>query len=183
MPKKHLRKNLLDKRNKLGSGDKMKADWSLFEALKTTPQIEVAEKIVAFFPHKSEPNIEPFLEWVVSNKKELYLPRVNEVGLDLVRVLFFSDLEQGSYGIMEPKKEFEATDLNEFDIILVPGLGFSPNGNRLGFGGGFYDRLLKQVKGYKIGVGYEFQVLDEIPVEPHDVALNMIITDSGSYIV
>lgn len=183
MPKKHLRKNLLEKRNKLGSGDKMKADWSLFEALKTTPQIESAEKIVAFFPHQSEPNIEPFLEWVVSNKKELYLPRVNGAGLDLVRVLFFSDLEKGSNGIMEPKKEFAASDISEFDIILVPGLAFTENGDRLGFGGGFYDRLLKQVKGYKIGIGYDFQVLPEIPVEDHDVTLDMIITDSGSYIV
>jgi 5-formyltetrahydrofolate cyclo-ligase len=183
MPKKYLRKKLLDKREKLGSGDKMKADWSIFEALKTTPQIEAASKVVAFFPHKSEPNIEPFLEWVVSNRKELYLPRVNESGLDLVQVLFFSDLKEGAYGIMEPKSDLQATDLTEFDVILVPGVGFTPNGDRLGFGGGFYDRLLKLVKGCKIGIGYEFQVLDEIPVEEHDVSLDMIVTDSGSYIV
>jgi 5-formyltetrahydrofolate cyclo-ligase len=66
--------------------------------------------------------------------------------------------------------------LEKFDLILAPGVAFDWNGNRLGRGRGFYDRLLARTSGLKCGVGYDFQLIGKIPVEPHDARVNFVVT-------
>ena len=84
------------------------------------------------------------------------------------------------FGIGEPTGP-EFTDLESIDMIIVPGVAFDSHGNRMGRGRGFYDRLLKSTpNAAKIGVGYDFQLLDTIPVEPHDVPMDCVITDHKS---
>ena len=82
----------------------------------------------------------------------------------------------GKYGILEPGPEAELIPLNALDLVLVPGVGFDLMGHRLGRGKGYYDRLLSQVHGIKCGVAYEEQLVSQIPVEPHDVPMNCIVT-------
>jgi 5-formyltetrahydrofolate cyclo-ligase len=66
--------------------------------------------------------------------------------------------------------------LDQFDLVLVPGMAFDSSGNRLGRGQGFYDRLLAETSGVKCGVGYDFQLLEKIPAEPHDAKVDFILT-------
>jgi 5-formyltetrahydrofolate cyclo-ligase len=81
------------------------------------------------------------------------------------------------FGIGEPTGPIW-TDLDAIQIIIVPGVAFDRSGNRMGRGRGFYDRMLKSTVGaLKIGIAYDFQMLDEIPVEPHDVKMDRIITE------
>ena len=81
------------------------------------------------------------------------------------------------FGIGEPTGE-EWTDLAAVELIAVPGVAFDREGNRMGRGRGFYDRLLKSTpNAVKIGLAYNFQMLDAIPTEPHDVKMNLVITD------
>ncbi len=85
------------------------------------------------------------------------------------------------FGIGEPAGTPEWTALDKVELIMVPGVAFDSHGNRMGRGRGFYDRLLKSTpNAAKIGVGYDFQLLDTIPVEPHDVPMDCVITDHKS---
>jgi 5-formyltetrahydrofolate cyclo-ligase len=86
---------------------------------------------------------------------------------------FDADLAVGRFGILEPKTVVPAQP----DVWLVPGVGFDRQGNRLGRGKGFYDAMLQRSSGVRIGVGHDFQVVDKLPVEGHDVRLDFVVTD------
>lgn len=98
----------------------------------------------------------------------------NTISVSYVGTLF----EKGAYGIYEPRGE-EACDFREIDLVLVPGICFDRNGARIGFGKGYYDRFLKDTDAYKIGLCYEFQIIDEICVSNHDIKMDAIISESG----
>lgn len=86
------------------------------------------------------------------------------------------DLKKGPFGVLEPPVNAPVVPLNRLDLVLVPGLGFDPAGRRLGRGKGFYDRLLAEAAGVKCGVAMDEQIVPELPEEPHDVAMNFILT-------
>ena len=86
------------------------------------------------------------------------------------------DLRAGKLAIREPEDHCVAISLKQLDLILVPGVAFDRDGRRLGRGKGFYDRLLSPVTGIKCGVGFDFQVREQLPEEPHDVRLDCIMT-------
>jgi 5-formyltetrahydrofolate cyclo-ligase len=89
-----------------------------------------------------------------------------------------TDIVIGKFGVREPAAGCVEIPLDKFDLVLVPGMAFDVSGNRLGRGRGFYDRLLQKVSGIKCGVGYDFQLLEKIPVEPHDAKVDFILTPS-----
>ena len=86
------------------------------------------------------------------------------------------DMRTGRFGIREPEDRCAVVPLNRLDLILVPGVAFDPRGRRLGRGKGFYDQLLAHVRGTTCGVAFDEQIVAEIPVEPHDVELDCILT-------
>ncbi|HOJ10171.1 MAG TPA: 5-formyltetrahydrofolate cyclo-ligase [Clostridiales bacterium] len=91
-----------------------------------------------------------------------------------------TELEKGVLGILEPKEEYRREiKPEEIDLVVVPGTAFDANKNRMGYGVGYYDNFLKNIREdcITVGVAFDFQVLDEIPVEKHDIALDMIITE------
>jgi 5-formyltetrahydrofolate cyclo-ligase len=91
---------------------------------------------------------------------------------------FPGELSQGSFGILEPKAEFiRPVSPEELEIVVVPGVAFDYEGTRIGYGGGFYDRFLKEVKDATIiGLAYECQILPKLPRKDHDVRVDKIIT-------
>jgi 5-formyltetrahydrofolate cyclo-ligase len=78
--------------------------------------------------------------------------------------------------VREPAAGCVEIPLEKFDLVLVPGVAFDLSGNRLGRGKGFYDQLLAKISGVKCGVGYDFQLLEKIPAEPHDAKVDFVIT-------
>lgn len=109
-------------------------------------------------------------------KKRILLPVV--VGDDLELRLYTrpEDLKPGAYGIEEPTGEL-FTDYADIDFIAVPGVAFDRNGNRLGRGKGYYDRLLPRIpSAYKAGICFPFQLVEEVPAEPFDIRMDEIIT-------
>ncbi len=90
------------------------------------------------------------------------------------------DLVCGAYGIREPR-EIIPVAIAEIDLVLIPAVAFDKDGNRLGFGKGYYDRFLAEFSGTKIGIGYDFQVADFIPHDPHDIKMNLIVTEKRIY--
>lgn len=89
-----------------------------------------------------------------------------------------TDFKKGAFAVMEPCKK-EVADINDIDVIIVPGVAFCKNGGRIGFGKGCYDRFLESTRAIKIGYCYNFQLCDEIAGDAHDVNMDYLITESG----
>ncbi|XJZ26224.1 5-formyltetrahydrofolate cyclo-ligase [Bacillota bacterium Lsc_1132] len=89
----------------------------------------------------------------------------------------FSQLESVFFGLFEPIEKTIRVDASEIDLLLVPGLAYTPEGYRLGFGGGYYDRFLLSYSGETISLAFDFQVIREFPVEAHDIPVAKIITN------
>lgn len=109
------------------------------------------------------------------------LPRVAEpTGMSLHAFDEDSQLVVGSFGVLEPDWRAAHIQPHEVDAAIVPGVAFDAQGNRLGYGGGFYDRLLPHLRGEcpVIGLAFDEQVVDEIPTQPHDVPVDLVVTQS-----
>ncbi len=89
-----------------------------------------------------------------------------------------TEIKTGKFGVREPGPTCGEISLDQFDLVLVPGMAFDLSGNRLGRGRGFYDRLLAKVSGIKCGVAFDFQLLERIPTEPHDAKVDFMLTPS-----
>lgn len=138
-----------------------------------------AASILFYAPMPGELDIWPLLLEAITLDKQVLLPRfVPELGVYeacLVKVPE-RDLSTGAFGIREGAAHCPALRLNVLDLALVPGVAFDPHGRRLGRGKGFYDQLLSATRGSKCGVAFDEQLLPEVPVEPHDIVLNCILT-------
>jgi len=147
------------------------------------PQLQSAHTILFYAPLPDELDVWLLLEKLLPDKKVCALPAFDAetqyYAARRVRNLE-TDIVTGKFGVSEPKAECESIALDRFDLVLVPGVAFDLNGNRLGRGRGFYDRILAAASGVKCGVGYDFQLLEEIPVEPHDAKVNFIFTPMRS---
>ncbi len=170
MDKQTLRKNHLILRKTL---DRQKASLKIVEKILNLPAFCAAKNVLIYYPLKHEINLLPLLE--VKGKK-FYLPKV--MGSDLLVCPYNENLEKSKLGIMEPCDSF-ALSPDILDISFVPALAVDKNLNRLGYGGGFYDRFLKnkQVKSLNIAVLFKELVVDEIEVEPFDKKVDMLLTD------
>ena len=136
--------------------------------------------VAIFAPQMREPDVE--LLWMHGSGKSFAYPRVVDGRLDLFRVESLHELAPGAFGIREPEARIEnAIDPGMLDLILVPGVAFTRSGERLGRGGGFYDRLLASLAAHtgKIGVCFDSQVQHELPAEMHDQRVDFIVTESG----
>lgn len=110
-------------------------------------------------------------------KKCILLPVMDGPRLVLKRFTGDECLEEACFGIREPSGEV-FDDLDAVGLVVVPGLGFDRGGNRLGYGKGYYDRLLAETGAIKIGVCFDFQLLDAVPAEAHDIPMDLIISGS-----
>ena len=108
--------------------------------------------------------------------KNIYLPRVNGNDLDIIKYEP-GMLRKGSYDIMEPEGDVTVSP-EILDLIIVPGVAFDRQGNRLGRGKGFYDRFLTQTHAVTIAVCFNCQLVDKIPTEPHDQPAQFLVTKS-----
>ena len=160
-------------RSMLLEAEKMSAADEVFEQLEQTAAFLLADRILMYHSLPDELSTHRFLDkW--HGRKSFFLPRVNGVNLE---ILPYDEtrLELGAFHIEEPTGE-NTVSPDEIELVIVPAVAYDRAGNRLGRGKGFYDRLLSNTAATKVGIGYEFQIVDEIPAEPHDVKMDMVIT-------
>ena len=173
--KKSLREFLLKKRDNT-SFDLMKiASQKIRNKIKKINEFKRANKIGAYYPIGSEIFTQDIVQELISDGKEVFFPKVVGKKMDFRRVTDFSELEKGSFDIMEPKEECEIK--NDLDVILVPTVGISPSGVRLGYGHGFYDRFLTENKTVTISLTLEKQIIKKIPKSDYDVIIDWIATE------
>jgi 5-formyltetrahydrofolate cyclo-ligase len=142
-------------------------------------QMPSAHTILFFAPMPDELDIWPVLELSLALGTNCALPFFDAekkfYGARQIKNMAVH-IVAGKFGVREPTANCEEIPLDKFDLVLVPGMAFDLHGNRLGRGRGFYDRLLAEMSGVKCGVGYDFQLLEKIPMELHDTKVDFILT-------
>ncbi|MBR4266446.1 MAG: 5-formyltetrahydrofolate cyclo-ligase [Bacteroidales bacterium] len=137
----------------------------------------VTNTILMYYPMPDEVDIRPLILKAKSQGKTVLLPKV--VGDDLQIMVYESEnsLKQGAYGIYEPDSViFPETRYSEIDMAIIPGMAFDKFGHRLGRGKGYYDKLLvKMSETFKIGVGFPFQIFEEIPFDEFDIKMDEVV--------
>ena len=158
--------------------EKLRRSETVMRGVEALPEFQRARVVLLYWSMADEVQTHAFVErWY--KEKTLLLPCVDGDDLRLRQYTGPECMVAGEqFGIGEPTGE-EYTDLDAVELIVVPGVAFDRQNNRMGRGRGFYDRLLKSTpNAVKVGVAYDFQILDSIPVEPHDVKMDRVITES-----
>ena len=134
--------------------------------------------VAVYLATPDEIDLSDFIHEMLDRGVKVVAPRWNGKTYELSRLkrLAECDLRRGPMGILEPA-EAKIVKPSEVAAWIVPGLAFTIHGDRLGYGGGWYDRLMANAKGFEIGVAHDFQIVENLPHEPHDIQLIRIVTE------
>ncbi len=173
--KESLRNRLLETRDNT-SFDLLKiASEKIQKKIKKIYAFKNAQKIGAYYPIGSEIFTQDIIQELISQGKEVFLPKVTGETMEFRKIIDFSSLEHGNFDIMEPKENCPVE--KNLDIILVPTVGIDLGGVRLGYGHGFYDKYLAENKTTTISLTLEKQIIKNIPKSDHDILIDWILTE------
>lgn len=162
----------------LSNDERLSAANAVYRQVEQNPAFMLAERILVYHSLPDELSTLDFIDrW--HTRKRFFLPRVNGVNLDILPY-DRSRLHLGAFHIEEPDGE-ELTPVEDIELIIVPGVAYDRRGCRVGRGKGYYDRLLSGTKAVKIGVAYDFQLVDDIDTDEFDVPVDIVITDRNVY--
>ena len=182
-----LRNDILQKRLKLPFEEIFGLSSAIQKRFSLLTEFKHAKRMALYASFKNEVLTDDIIKQALADGKEVFFPRVirdsrGSRGLVFLKINGKNDLVQGSYEIQEPahNKGTEIGAISSFNIIVLPGIAFDKNGNRLGYGKGYYDRMLGGIKDrcLIVALAFDFQILDEIPAETHDMKMDRIITES-----
>ncbi len=151
------------------------ASHKIHNRLKQIEDFRAAKKIACYFPIGSEVKTQDILQELLGAGKEVFLPKVDGDNMSFRKITGLGDLEKGNFDIMEPKDNCPKTDVVE--VVLVPTVGITKAGFRLGYGFGFYDRFLATSKAKTISLTYSKQIVKSIPISEKDVKIDWIVTE------
>lgn len=173
--KHSLRLEVLAKRMEQNSRDREDKSQRILEKLICLPEFKEAEVIAFYLPVNGEVDTLKMIKFAHSRGKEVCVPVVKEGGAMCLVVHEPSDeLGKGKYGVPEPVGKPEK---HHVDMVVVPGVVFDRAGHRIGMGKGYYDKYLKDKTCVNVGVCFDFQIVDKIPKDPHDIPMNLIISE------
>lgn len=167
---------------RMDPADRQTRSRSLVARLMELPAWQSARRVLLFAPLPVEPDIDPLWGSGALDGKECAYPRVEGMVTRLYYVHGLADLEPTRWGLREPVKlAAREAEIADFDLVLVPGLAFDTQGGRLGRGGGFYDKLLagRSKKATLVGMCFAAQRVEQLPLAPHDVLMDMVCTEAG----
>ena len=186
--KRVLRNEVLSRRDALSEPARKLASQLITDRLLSLKEIEGARVVLAYVSMGSEVETSGFLQSVLDQGKRLVLPRVNRETrcLNLYAVGdLLGDLEPGTWGIREPQPERceVLSDTRSIDVVLVPGVAFTPACKRMGYGGGFYDKLLGGWQGEArlIAAAFDLQMVQDLPTGPTDMGVDHIVTPTRTF--
>lgn len=173
-----IRKGILFRRDSIAAKDIK--DEKIMARLLELPEFKAALTILFYASFKSEVETITLIKHCVSTGRKTVLPKVNDNKTDLLlyEIKDIAEIAPGYYGIPEPPAMPDRKmDVQNIDLIIVPGVAFDEKCNRLGYGKGFYDKLLKFKKSPAVALSYEEQIVPSLPSGPHDIKVDKIITD------
>ncbi len=179
--KKQLREQIVKRRKSLTCPEVLKKSYLIQRRLFTTSWYQNASCILFYVSYNNEVNTHDMIKETIRKEKKVIVPKtdIEKRTLVLSKLESWDDLCPGSYSILEPMDHcLRHTALSSIDLCIIPGVVFDCEGNRIGHGGGYYDRLLQnKCHAHRIGLAYEFQIVKTIPSEPHDIKVEKIITE------
>lgn len=187
MTKEEIRKDKRKTRAAIPSDVRSVLDLQIFERAHKHRAFQLAQRIFLYHSMSGEVDTTPFIEYGWGTGKEVFVPVVvSESCIEFVLITPSTTWAVSEQGIMEPANgdlQIRADAIVSNDCIVVPVVAFDRQCNRLGQGGGYYDRFLSAVEATSIGIAYECQRFQMIPTETHDVTLNAIATEERWYAV
>lgn len=177
--KAELRKQVLQEMKTISQEQKQFIDQALTERLLQHPFYQEAKIIATYlsFPHEFQ--TQGLIEQALKDGKKVLIPKIYPKGrMDFV-VYDPQQLVKTSFGLLEPQGNLEVMDASQIDLIHVPGLVFTTEGYRIGYGGGYYDRSLEHFSGHTLSTVYHYQVQDFSP-ENHDIPVQEVLIDEGN---
>lgn len=179
IPKSEARKQVTLRREELSESELIRKTHLILDNLTSLEDYKFADTVHCYISSRpGEVETRLLIDKMVSGGKTVILPKLNALTGSFRRFPFTSwdDIIVNDEGYCEPKQGIDGS-LNDVDLIIVPSLAISRNGFRVGYGGGYYDRLLREVYCKKIVLAYEFQVFNSIEAHPHDCRVDRIVTE------
>ena len=175
--KNQLKEIMLEKRNSLSKEEILEKSQKIKSNIFDIESYKQSKTAMFFVSVNSEVNTHNMIKESIG-RKTIAVPKVahNEIEPSLI-IDFDSLIPSGKFGILEPIEILKIAYRN-IDLVLVPGIAFDKEGHRIGYGFGYYDKFLRKVpKAIKIGLCFDFQIVDKIPREEHDVPVDLIVTE------
>lgn len=176
MPKRSIRDELLTRRHHLTADVCLSRSLAAQQRLVLTPEFAAATVVALYSPVRNEVFTEEIFTVARHSGKIVAYPRVRGTLLEFVEVAEQQDLVSGAYGILEPGGT-RVVPSAALELIVVPGVAFDLTGHRLGYGKGYYDRYLHTRRGQLAGLCFDFQLVETLPAEAHDVRMNLVVTE------
>ena len=185
-----LRKSMTTIRENISSRSEKEA--MIWQRIVSSKEYKQCQDIFVYCSYKSEVDTISFFQTCIEDGKQIAVPRVETVTqttkkpnnpmMNFYSIQSVKDLEKGAFGILEPKPHCKMATPTPNSIMLLPGLAFDKHGGRLGYGGGYYDYYLQHhnISGL-IGLCFEEQIVEKVPIEKGDQFVTMIITDKEVY--
>lgn len=177
-----LRAEGLARRQALSVADWEERSGRVLARLEEVELVRTAPLVLTYAASKdNEVDTRPFINALTGAGRRVGVPSV-AAGRSMIwrSIAGTVDLSRGRFGILEPAEQCPALDGMPADtVVLVPGILFSRHGQRIGYGGGYFDRFLKRFPGIAIGLAFDFQVVPSIPEEPHDVRVDLVVSESA----
>ncbi len=179
--KRELRTRMQSVRKLLPDESTVERSSRACAAVLALPEYASARVVAGYIAMRKELDVSDALTAAADSGKRIVLPRITDAGLAFHVHVPGTPLHENDWGVLEPDPNAEQVPIAEIDLMLVPALALDLRGYRLGYGKGFYDHVLPQLAhGRAVGIVYDFQLLAEVPEEPHDQRVHWIITDARS---
>lgn len=181
LTKKELREKILKLLKQQRCEERQLKSLEILAKLFNIKEFQRSSNILFYLSIDGEVNTIPMITQAQQLGKTIALPKVNTLTREIIPVKVSSlenDLETGAYGIQEPKHfELNRLSLQDIDLVIVPGVAFDRKNNRLGRGGGYYDRFLKTLSANipTIGLAFDIQMVDHIPQEEYDLPVSKVL--------
>lgn len=174
--KKEIRKYIKQLKKEYTLEEKKAKSKIIFEQVEQLTEFQKSDTLMAYWSMDDEVYTHDFvLKWFQT--KTIILPSVKEDELELRVFRGMDDMTEGAaFGIKEPKELYKK-ELDQIDLVIVPGVAFDKKNNRLGRGKAYYDKLLSKTSALKVGVCFDFQMLDSVPADQYDINMDWVITD------
>lgn len=180
MDKGRVRREGIKARLALTSDEVREKSHKIMETLFSLDEFHRAKALMFYVDMRNEVETKAAIEKTLALGKRVVVPKVKKgYGLLAIEIQGLDELSPGTFDVLEPMKNDEIP-LEYIDLVVVPGVAFNTKGYRLGYGGGYYDNFLPKIRddAKKVAVAFDLQLVETLPIEPHDVRMDMIITET-----
>jgi 5-formyltetrahydrofolate cyclo-ligase len=179
--KKDIRSTILKKRSSMPLSEVRKKSKLIKEQVFHMEEFEEAKTILFYVSYDNEVYTHEMIKESLGMKKQVVVPKTDKNNRTIICSLLtkWDDLFSGAYNILEPRQEcVNEVSPESIDLMIIPGVAFDCQGNRIGHGMGYYDRLLqKKMRAHCLGLAFELQIVESISSEKHDVKVEKIVTE------